>query len=64
MAKQIVFGEEARRALERSTTIKRSHTQAKKGIDQAGQQVASLVTEVRDTLEALASQLETENDHE
>ena len=54
--------EDAKRALGRSTTIKRSHTQAKRGIEQAGREVDLLVTEVRDTMEALASELEAEAD--
>ena len=56
--------EDAGRALDRSTTIKRSHTQARKGIEQAGRELTSLVTEVREALEALATELDTSSDHE
>ena len=41
--------EDAARALERHTAIKRFHTQAKKSIDQAGEQVRDLVGEVRES---------------
>jgi hypothetical protein len=49
--------EDAGRALERCTAIKRFHTQAKKSIDQAGEQVCDLVSEVRDTLDELDADL-------
>ena len=49
--------EEVARALKRSTTIKRSHTTAKKSIDQAGREVTALVNEVREALEALGTEL-------
>jgi len=49
--------EDALRAIDRVTTIKRSHTQAKKSIDQAGEQVALLATEVRDALDAVSEEL-------
>lgn len=48
---------DALRAVDRVTTIKRSHTQAKKSIDQAGEQVALLAHEVRDALDAVAEEL-------
>ena len=49
--------EDARRAIDRVTAIKRSHTQAKKSIDQAGEQVVCLADEVRDALDAVADEL-------
>ena len=49
--------EDARRAIDRVTAIKRSHTQAKKSIDQAGEQVTFLAAEVRDALDAVADEL-------
>jgi hypothetical protein len=49
--------DDASRALERHTAIKRFHTQAKKSIDQASDQVRDLVTEVHDTLDALDTEL-------
>jgi hypothetical protein len=49
--------DDAARALERHTAIKRFHTQARKGIDQAAEQAQSLVCEVREALEALDAEL-------
>jgi hypothetical protein len=49
--------EDARRAIDRVTAIKRSHTQAKKSIDQAGEQVKCLADEVREALDAVAEEL-------
>ena len=49
--------EDARRALDRATAIKRSHTQAKKSIDQAASQVVSLLSEVEQALDALQDEL-------
>ncbi len=49
--------DDALRAVERVTAIKRGHTQAKKSIDQAGEQVALLAAEVRDALDAVAEEL-------
>jgi hypothetical protein len=49
--------EDASRALERCTAIKRFHTQAKKSIDQAADQVSDLVSEVRDALDELEAHL-------
>ena len=49
--------DDASRALERHTAIKRFHTQAKKSIDQAADQVRDLVTEVHDALDALDGEL-------
>ena len=46
-----------RRALERHTAIKRFHTQAKKSIDQAADQVRDLVGEVHETLDSLDAEL-------
>ena len=51
--------EDASRALERHTAIKRFHTQAKKSIDQAGEQVRDLVGEVHDALDELDAELHT-----
>jgi hypothetical protein len=49
--------EDACRALERHTAIKRFHTQARKSIDQAGEQVNDMVGEVHDTLDDLEAEL-------
>jgi hypothetical protein len=49
--------DDAARALERQTAIKRFHTQARKNIDQAAEQVSSLIDEVHDSLEALDAEL-------
>lgn len=49
--------DDAARALERHTTVKRCHTQARKSIDQAAEQVQSLVTEVQDSLDALDAEV-------
>ncbi len=49
--------DDAARALERHTSIKRFHTQAKKSIDQAADQVRDLVGEVHESLEALDAEL-------
>jgi len=45
--------DDALRAIDRVTAIKRCHTTAKKHIDQAGEQVAHLADEVRDALDAV-----------
>jgi hypothetical protein len=49
--------DDAARALERHTAIKRFHTQAKKSIDQAADQVRDLVGEVQESLDALDAEL-------
>ena len=49
--------DDAIRALERHTAIKRFHTQAKKSIDQAADQVRDLVGEVHETLDSLDAEL-------
>lgn len=49
--------DDASRALERHTAIKRFHTQAKKSIDQAADQVRDLVGDVHESLEALDTEL-------
>jgi len=49
--------EDACRALERHTAIKRFHTQARKSIDQAGEQVNDMVGEVHDALDELEAEL-------
>ncbi len=50
--------EDASRALERHATIKRAHTVARKGIDQAGEQVQALVLETRTAIDDLAIELQ------
>jgi len=50
--------EDASRALERATAIKRFHTQAQKNIDQASDQVRDLVSEVRVALDGLEAELQ------
>jgi hypothetical protein len=52
--------DDACRALERHTAIKRFHTQARKSIDQAADQVGDLVSEVHESLEALDAELRSE----
>lgn len=47
----------AQQAIERHTTIKRGHSQAKKCIDQAASQVSSLVSEVQAVLSDLEAEL-------
>jgi hypothetical protein len=49
--------DDATRALERHTAIKRFHTQAKKSIDQAADQVRDLVGEVNEALDTLDAEL-------
>ena len=49
--------DEASRAIERQTAIKRFHTQAKKSIDQASEQVLGMVSEVQDALSSLDAEL-------
>jgi hypothetical protein len=49
--------DDASRALERHVAIKRFHTQAKKSIDQAADQVRDLVGEVHESLDALDAEL-------
>ena len=49
--------DDASRALERQTAIKRFHTQAKKNIDQAAEQVGSLVDEVHQSIQELDAEL-------
>ena len=49
--------DDAARALERHTAIKRFHTQAKKSIDQAAEQVRDLVGEVHESLDELDAEL-------
>ena len=51
--------DDASRALERHTSIKRFHTQARKSIDQAGEQVRDLVDEVHVALDELDAELRT-----
>jgi len=49
--------EDARRAIDRASAIKRCHTTAKKSIDQAAEQVAALTCEVQEALDAVAEEL-------
>ena len=51
--------DDAGHALERHTSIKRFHTQARKSIDQAGEQVRDLVDEVHVALDELEAELRT-----
>ena len=50
--------EDASRALERHATIKRAHTAARKGIEQAADQVEALVFESRQALDELETELQ------
>ena len=50
--------DDAARALERHATIKRAHTVAAKGIDQAAEQVEALVHESREAIEELQTELQ------
>lgn len=52
----------AQQAIERHATIKRGHTQAKRCIDQAGSQVASLVTEIQSVLSDLEAELASDDE--
>jgi hypothetical protein len=49
--------DDALRAIDRVTAIKRAHTHARKLIDQAGEQVALMAGEVRDALDAVGDEL-------
>jgi len=49
--------DDALRAVERVSAIKRAHTNARKHIDQAWDQVSLMAGEVRDALEAVAEEL-------
>ncbi len=49
--------DDASRALDRHTAIKRFHTQARKNIDQAADQVRDLIDEVHESLESLDTEL-------
>lgn len=49
--------DDARRALERASSVKRFHTTAKKSIDQAGDQVDCLAAEVESALDLLAKEI-------
>jgi hypothetical protein len=50
--------DDASRALDRQATIKRAHTQARKGIDQASEQVEALVRETREAMADLEAELQ------
>jgi hypothetical protein len=50
--------DDASRALERHATIKRAHTAARKGIEQAGEQVEALVFECRQSIDDLQAELQ------
>jgi hypothetical protein len=56
--------EDAGRAVDRCTTIRKYHTQARKSIDHAGAEVESLAAEVRDSLDALAEEIAAVEDGE
>lgn len=49
--------DDASRGIERCTTIRKYHTQARKGIDQAGSELDAMVDEVRQSLDAIAEEL-------
>ena len=49
--------DDACRSLERHTAIKRFHTQARKSIDQAADQVRDLIGEVHESLDSLDTEL-------
>ena len=49
--------DDAARGIERCTTIRKYHTQARKGIDQASAELDSMVDEVRESLDAIAEEL-------
>lgn len=49
--------DDAARAVERCTTIRKYHTQARKSIEKAGGEVDQLACEVRDALDAIADEL-------
>ncbi len=57
-ARIAVLIEDASRSLERATSIKRFHTQAKKSIDQAAYQVGCIVDEVAVVLDQLAAEID------
>jgi hypothetical protein len=57
LAKVGALIEDARRALERETTIKRFHSQAKRSIEQANEQMAALVAEVRQAIDSVAAEV-------
>jgi hypothetical protein len=50
--------DDASRALERHATIKRAHTAARKGIEQASEQVEALVHESRQAIDDLEAELQ------
>lgn len=52
------------RAIERHNTIKRSHTQARKAIDQAANQVQTMIDEIESTLTNLEAELSFASDQE
>jgi hypothetical protein len=54
--------DDASRAVERCTTIRKYHTQARKGIDQAGRELDALVDEVRESLDAIGEELAPADD--
>jgi hypothetical protein len=49
--------DDASRGIERCTTIRKYHTQARKGIDQAGAELDAMVDDVREALDAIAEEL-------
>jgi hypothetical protein len=49
--------DDASRGIERCSTIRKYHTQARKGIDQAGAELDAMVDDVRESLDAIAEDL-------
>ena len=49
--------DDASRAIERCSTIRKYHTQARKGIEHAGVELDALVDEVRESLDAIGEEL-------
>jgi hypothetical protein len=49
--------DDAGRAVDRCTTIRKYHTQARKGIEHAGLELDAMVDEVRESLDAIGEEL-------
>jgi hypothetical protein len=49
--------DDASRGIDRCSTIRKYHTQARKGIDQAGAELDAMVDDVRESLDAIASEI-------
>ena len=54
--------DDAARAIDRCTTIRKYHTQARKGIEHAGLELDALVDEVRESLDAIGEELAPADD--